>query len=100
MTRRAQSDTLTSIGYMPISARSGFPSSTGDLWILSAGPLRLSSRYRRTSNIDDLEAAISKVELAVSATPEDNPNRAAVLNNLGFSAAHNSGVRPDLSLKS
>ena len=33
----------------------------------------------------DLEAAISKGELAVSATPEDYPDRAALLNNLGKS---------------
>ena len=32
----------------------------------------------------DLEAAISKAELAVSATPENHPDQATLLNNLGL----------------
>ncbi len=35
-------------------------------------------------NLHDLEASILKAELAVSTTPEDHPNRAAFLNNLGI----------------
>ena len=34
--------------------------------------------------MDDLQMAISKAELAVSATPEDHPNRAGKLHNLAM----------------
>lgn len=43
----------------------------------------LSDWYYQTGNINDLEAAISKAELAVPITPEDNRNRAGFSNNLG-----------------
>ena len=36
----------------------------------------LSDQYKRTGNMHDLEAAISKAELAVSTTPEDHPDQA------------------------
>ncbi|KAL4769997.1 hypothetical protein BDW60DRAFT_209402 [Aspergillus nidulans var. acristatus] len=40
-------------------------------------------RYERTGSMDDLEAAISKAEQALSATPEDHPDWAGRLSNLG-----------------
>lgn len=41
------------------------------------------SRYQRTGNLQDLEAAIAISEATVEAIPEDHPNRVALLNNLG-----------------
>ncbi|GKZ32885.1 hypothetical protein AbraIFM66950_002571 [Aspergillus brasiliensis] len=42
----------------------------------------LSSRFNRTGNLDDLEAAISHARDAVAATPVNHPNRAGYLSNL------------------
>lgn len=44
----------------------------------------LSDRYNWTENIDDLQAAISRAELAVSATPENYPDRAVRLNSIAI----------------
>ena len=46
----------------------------------------LLSWYNQTRNMDSIEVAISKAEQAVSATPEDHPDRAGLLNNLGLNA--------------
>lgn len=43
---------------------------------------RLSNRYSRSGNVDGLEAAILRAELAVSITPEDYHDKGAILNNL------------------
>ncbi|CAG7990217.1 unnamed protein product, partial [Penicillium salamii] len=43
---------------------------------------RLSSRYERAGNLDDLEAAISRAQDAAQATPVDHPNRARPLTTL------------------
>ena len=40
-------------------------------------------RYEQTGSLQDLEAAIVHAEAAVEATPEDHPDKAAMLNNLG-----------------
>ena len=42
----------------------------------------LSFRYFRAGNIDDLHAAITKAEIAVSTTPKNHPNRAEQLSTL------------------
>ncbi|RPB18035.1 hypothetical protein L211DRAFT_748680, partial [Terfezia boudieri ATCC MYA-4762] len=39
--------------------------------------------YERTGNLQDLETAIARSEAAVEGTPEDHPDRAKWLNNLG-----------------
>lgn len=39
----------------------------------------LSDRYNRRGNMEDLQAAILKAELAVSTTPVDHPDRAGRL---------------------
>lgn len=52
------------------------------MWLDNLG-INLSDQYNQTENIDDLEAAISKSELAVSITPVDHWARAERLNNLG-----------------
>jgi len=44
---------------------------------------KLLSRYERTGNIGDLEVAISNAEQAISATPKDHPDRAAMPSILG-----------------
>jgi len=41
------------------------------------------SRYERTGDMADLEAAIRAVQQAINSTPEDHPDRAGKLNNLG-----------------
>ncbi|KAF8421170.1 CHAT domain-containing protein, partial [Tirmania nivea] len=41
------------------------------------------TRYQRTGNLQDLEAAITRSEAAVEAIPEDHPTQAALLTNLG-----------------
>ncbi|KAI8628835.1 CHAT domain-containing protein [Xylariaceae sp. FL1651] len=43
----------------------------------------LGRRYERTGSIDDLNRAVDVAGQAVNATPEDHPDRAAILNNLG-----------------
>lgn len=45
----------------------------------NAGKGRL-NQYKRTGNMDDLQTAISKSELAVCTTSEDHPGRAEMLN--------------------
>ncbi|CAG8320463.1 unnamed protein product [Penicillium salamii] len=50
--------------------------------LLQSTLIIMSSRYERIGNIDDLEAAISRVQDAIQATPLDHPNRAGCLNNL------------------
>ena len=44
----------------------------------------LSSRYERTVNLQDLEAAINHTQTAVDATPEDHPDHSMWLNNLSI----------------
>lgn len=44
----------------------------------------LLDRYNQTVNVHDLETAISRAELALSLTPEDHPDRAKGLGNLGI----------------
>jgi tetratricopeptide (TPR) repeat protein len=43
----------------------------------------LGTRYERTGEMGDLREAISVARQAVESTPDDHPNRAACLNNLG-----------------
>src|SRR5579871_6687221 len=43
----------------------------------------LISRFDRTGSMDDLNRAITMNEQAVAWTPEDHPNRGAMLTNLG-----------------
>lgn len=43
----------------------------------------LGSRYERTEKMEDLEEAIKRAQEAVAATPDDHPNQAPMLNNLG-----------------
>lgn len=51
--------------------------------LISPGNL-LSYRYNRTGNMRDLEAAISKAELAVLTTSDNHPAREIWLSNLGI----------------
>ena len=44
---------------------------------------KLVYRYDRTGRIEDLEAAITNIELAMQATPSDHPGRAVCLNKPG-----------------
>ncbi|KAF8432057.1 hypothetical protein BGX38DRAFT_1083192, partial [Terfezia claveryi] len=44
----------------------------------------LSSRYERTGNLQDLEAAIARKEAAMQAAPEYHPDIAGILTNLGI----------------
>lgn len=44
----------------------------------------LSDRHKRTGNMYDLEAAISKAKLAVSTTPEDHADRPRLIHNQGI----------------
>jgi hypothetical protein len=39
--------------------------------------------YKRTGGVADLEDAIQAAQKAVESTPEDHPDRAATLNDLG-----------------
>lgn len=58
-----------SIGELAIiSAPEDHPDKAG--WLTNLSVYRL-HRYARTGNMDDLEAAILKAELALSATPGD-----------------------------
>ena len=47
----------------------------------------LQSRFERTGSMDDLDRAITTNEQAVASTPDDHPNRAMYLNNLGIALA-------------
>jgi hypothetical protein len=44
---------------------------------------KLESRYKRTGKIEDLKEAIQVARQAVNITPEDHPDLAGRLNNLG-----------------
>jgi len=63
-------------------ASSTLPDSTRAA-IYSLVALELQSRFERTGSMDDLDRAITTNEEAVASTPDDNPYRAAGLNNLG-----------------
>jgi methyl coenzyme M reductase subunit C-like uncharacterized protein (methanogenesis marker protein 7) len=43
----------------------------------------LGRRFERTGSMDDLNRAVEVTNMAVDATPQDHPDRAACLNNLG-----------------
>ncbi|KAL8367940.1 hypothetical protein RB599_003723 [Gaeumannomyces hyphopodioides] len=43
----------------------------------------LGRRFDRTGSMDDLNRAVEVTDMAVDATPQDHPDRAAILNNLG-----------------
>ncbi|RPB18391.1 hypothetical protein L211DRAFT_80808 [Terfezia boudieri ATCC MYA-4762] len=58
----------------------GYPTRPGKLSNLAN---HLSSRYKQTGDLHDLDTAIARLEEAVQAAPEDHPDRAACLNNLG-----------------
>lgn len=51
-------------------------------WLSKLGS-HLSSRYERTDNLQDLEAAIYQSERAMKATPEDDPDQVERLSELG-----------------
>ncbi|KAK6502499.1 hypothetical protein TWF506_003080 [Arthrobotrys conoides] len=51
--------------------------------MLSNFGVMLGTRFDRTGFMDDLNRAVEAADMAVTATPQDHPDRAACLNNLG-----------------
>ncbi|PKX91354.1 uncharacterized protein P174DRAFT_374546, partial [Aspergillus novofumigatus IBT 16806] len=44
---------------------------------------RLSTRFKQTGSVDNLNRAVKVAEMAVDATPQNHPDRARWLSNLG-----------------